>query len=308
MLKLYRPRTSIHTGQDVESWDRSWETASIKQAVQWVSTCHMRPIFDRYFPRPGKILEGGCGLGQFVIYYRSLGYDIEGVDFSPRAINRLKVYDPTLPVRLGDVTRLPYDDGSIHCYFSGGVVEHFEEGPQEALAEARRVLVPDGRLLITIPYVNWIRRAHSQLGVRRRWWDVERVILLPRRRFALEPPPTPEFCFAEYVFDKAEFSRILEAAGFAVEATLACDLEWGEVCQFVYRRLKSTQVLSDREGGLTSRDNGAGVRAYARRLWRELVVLEQPRQPWFRPLTRLLAEVSGHMLLFVTRPVRYGLS
>lgn len=309
MLKLYRSPNSGYTGQDVESWDRTWETSSIERAVQWAAICHLRPIFDRYFPRTGKILEGGCGLGQFVIYYRSLGYDIEGVDFSPRAIARLKAYDRTLPVRLADVTRLPHGDGSIKCYFSGGVIEHLEEGPEAALAEARRVLAPDGHLLITVPYANWIRRAQSRLGVRRRRWDTERVILLPRRQFVIEPPPTPEFRFAEYVFLKAEFARILEASGFAVEAALACDLEWGEVCQFVYRRLRRTQGRPAPEGSLASGNNGAGgFRAYARQLWKDLFVLEQPRQPWLRPLTRLLADLSGHMALFVAKPDRCGLS
>lgn len=309
MLKLYRPHSSGYTGQDVQSWDHVWEGTSIRDAVQWAAICHLRPIFDRYFPRSAKILEGGCGLGQFVIYYRSRGYDIEGIDFSPVVISRLKTFDLTLPVQLGDVTSLPYPDGSVQCYYSGGVVEHFEEGPFVALAEARRVLGHDGRLLITVPYVNWIRQAQSRLGVRRRRWDTDRVILLPRRHFAREAPPVPGYRFAEYVFSRGEFARILEGCGFKVEASHPCDLEWGEVCQFLYRRFRRadhpvaatvepTGVESDRS------DDGAERIGRLRKFCKEFFVTERSPQAWLSPLLRMLTEVSGHMALFVCRPVK----
>ncbi len=43
-----------------------------------------------------------------------------------------------------DVARLPLRDQSVATYYSGGVVEHFEAGPHKAIAEARRVLDPNG--------------------------------------------------------------------------------------------------------------------------------------------------------------------
>ena len=206
MLKLYRPDGSGCTGQHVDSWEQTWQDVALDRAVRWVGISHLRPVFDRYFPRQGKILEGGCGAGQFVIHYHRKGYDIEGVDFAPKAIERLKTYDPTLQVRVGDVTRLPYDDRSMDCYYSGGVVEHFEEGPWTALAEARRVLRPEGRLLITVPFVNWIRSAQARCGIRNRWWDFGPVMLMPRRQFLRESSPVPGYQFAEYVFGAGEFA------------------------------------------------------------------------------------------------------
>jgi SAM-dependent methyltransferase len=305
MLKLYRPEGSVYTAQDVESWNRTWDEHSIEAAIRWAAACHLTPVFDRYFPRTGKILEGGCGLGQFVVHYRRRGYDIEGVDFSPLAIERLKSLDPALPVALADVRKLPYPDASVACYYSGGVVEHFEEGPTEALAEARRVLAPDGVLLITVPYVNWIRRGQSLAGKKRRWWDVDTVQLERRARMAVEPSPAANMRFAEYVFGRGEFRRILEAHGFRVERALGCDVEWGEVVQVLYRWLRRERASSPHAGpaaGASPSAEAQGTRARAVKLWKELFVLEHPRMAALRPLVHALGAISGHMALFVARP------
>ena len=49
--------------------------------------------------------------------------------------------------------------GSVGTYMSVGVIEHFENGPEETLKEARRVLHPDGVALISVPYLNLARQS-----------------------------------------------------------------------------------------------------------------------------------------------------
>ena len=107
---------------------------------------YLSPFFKKYFPYPPKrILEGGCGIGKYVIAYRKLGYDIVGVDFSGDTIKRIKEeVDEKLPVYEADVTALPFGDGFFDCYYSGGVLEHFEDGPDCLLKEARRILKKGG--------------------------------------------------------------------------------------------------------------------------------------------------------------------
>ena len=60
-----------------------------------------------------------------------------------------------MPVIQGDILDLKYPDAHFDAYISQGVIEHFEEGPQQALNEAWRVLKPDGLAFITVPYLNW---------------------------------------------------------------------------------------------------------------------------------------------------------
>lgn len=305
VLKAYRPQSEGFAGQDVESWERSWEDVSLDTALRWAEICHLRPVFDRYFPRDGKILEGGCGIGQFVVYYRRRGYDIEGVDFSPSVVERLSRVDPALPVRVADVTALPYPDGYFACYYSGGVVEHFEEGPFRALAEARRVLSRGGTLLITVPFVNWVRRVRFSLPVGA---GRDGVFMVPRREFRMEPPPAPHLRFMEYYFTGKEFAEILRDAGFRILEARPCDVEWGEVCLGVGRLLRRRAGASD--GGERSAHgpapgsapgNSPRARTALRQLWKDLFVSEDRRTLARRVILDALSAVSGHMLLFVCR-------
>jgi SAM-dependent methyltransferase len=58
-----------------------------------------------------------------------------------------------------DVLRLPLADNSVSAYLSMGVVEHFEEGPGQALREAARVLKAGGVALVSVPFFNARRHA-----------------------------------------------------------------------------------------------------------------------------------------------------
>ena len=100
-------------GSEEKYWDRNWRDESIKEAVRFCEIDPLCRIFDKYFPHKGKILEAGCGLGQYVIYYRRRGYDIEGVDFSQETLEKILKFDNALPVQTADVTKLPYPDNYL---------------------------------------------------------------------------------------------------------------------------------------------------------------------------------------------------
>ncbi|MFX0024317.1 MAG: class I SAM-dependent methyltransferase [Candidatus Hermodarchaeota archaeon] len=141
------------------SWDDMWKSRTIEQelAATEIETAP-RVMFLHYIPKNGKILDGGCGFGKWVIYLNKLGYDIIGVDNNEQSINKLKKYDNSLKVELGDILNLNYPDNFFDAYISMGVVEHFEEGPLEALNEAYRILKPNGLIFLSTPTVNTIRK------------------------------------------------------------------------------------------------------------------------------------------------------
>lgn len=151
MRKVYLPD---NFNEKNEFWNKVWSRCFIEDMLSEVETNFMKPIFSRFFSRTGRILEGGCGLGKYVIYYRRKGYDIEGVDFSAEAVKKAKEYDPSLPVKQGNLSSLGHKDNYFSAYFSGGVIEHYEDSAEPILKEARRVLKEDGVFIITVPYVN----------------------------------------------------------------------------------------------------------------------------------------------------------
>ena len=77
---------------------------------------------------------------------------------APGPLRVARARDPALRLVRGDVVASPFKDASFDAVFSSYVAEHFETGPDALLREIRRVLKPDGLLLIVVPYNNLFRR------------------------------------------------------------------------------------------------------------------------------------------------------
>ncbi len=177
-----------------------WSASEVEDEVSVCALRHIEGLFLRHLPRDEKILEAGCGLGAWVVYLLERGYDIDGIDHDARVIERLKAWRPSLPVAQGDICRLPYADGSLGAYISLGVMEHFEEGCEEAMAEARRVLKSGGHMFFTVPMENIFRKiiAHPLRGLYLRWRGSK----------------GDEIHFAEYRYTRWEVEKLLQRNGF----------------------------------------------------------------------------------------------
>lgn len=163
-----QPTTSIQTDHspDGDSYERTrqawrdiWTETNFARELASLSYARSQEIIDAYSPfldRHAPNLEAGCGVGQVVYYLRQRGYPMVGVDYAPEALTPTLTLHPDLPLHVGDVHHLPYPAGYFGSYLSFGVLEHFEQGPDAALAEAHRVLTPGGALILTIPHPNMV--------------------------------------------------------------------------------------------------------------------------------------------------------
>ena len=95
-----------------------------------------------------KMLEPGCGRGEFLNNFKDMGLDLVGVDISPEATT----YDNGLEVKLCDVENelLPFEDNTFDVIYSKSFIEHLYY-PERYLIEAYRVLKPNGVLLTLVP-------------------------------------------------------------------------------------------------------------------------------------------------------------
>ncbi len=114
-------------------------------------------VMQKYLQEPSpeiKVLDAGCGLGYWTVYFAAKGYDIVGLDISEEVILRLQKIAAPGVYHHGDVRKTVFQDGHFDICFSWGVFEHFEKGPDECFAEAYRILKPGGYLFASVPYQN----------------------------------------------------------------------------------------------------------------------------------------------------------
>jgi len=109
-------------------------------------------LFERFNMKPGmKILEPGCGRGEFLKVFKSLGMD--AVDLDRSEVSRDLLGEESIEVSVCDVeadTRLPFPDNSFDVIYNKSFMEHLNH-PDVFLREAYRVLKPDGMILCLIP-------------------------------------------------------------------------------------------------------------------------------------------------------------
>jgi SAM-dependent methyltransferase len=95
-------------------------------------------------PAGARVLDAGAGEGRFRRYFAHARYI--GVDSAVGDPG----WDYSALSALGDLTRLPFADGSFDAALCTTVLEHVRE-PRAVLAEIARVLRPGGALYVSVP-------------------------------------------------------------------------------------------------------------------------------------------------------------
>lgn len=143
----YAQRGDYHRTPESD-WDY-WPTYLAK--IAWVRR-HLDAM-----PSRTRVLDVGCGEGVLVGEYAGR-LDILGVDLN-YASDR---------VRQGSVLALPFGDGSFDAVLCLDVLEHLAPADQPAaLGELRRVVVPGGTVLLSLPNLAHLQsRVHFLLSGR----------------------------------------------------------------------------------------------------------------------------------------------
>ena len=99
-------------------------------------------LTDIAFERPGRLLDLGCGRGDFLEAFRRAGFETVGADINDDRHPDAVFADLDEP--------LSFADNEFDFVFSKSVVEHLTDAVV-ALAEIRRILRPGGRLAVLTP-------------------------------------------------------------------------------------------------------------------------------------------------------------
>jgi len=224
---------------DVEAFKRfereGWEHVALpyRDAFSSLTTQAIAPLLDAVSAGPGtRLLDVACGPGDAAAAATARGARVTGVDFAAAMVAQASRLHPTIDFRTGDAESLPFADATFDAVVVNFGMLHFAD-PERAIAEARRVLGPRGRLAFTV------------------WATPDRAIGFAMVLDAIQahgrmdvplPEGPPFFRFA----DPAESRRTLIAAGFPHPEVRELPLRW---------RLPSADALVDAfwEGGVRTR-------------------------------------------------------
>lgn len=131
------------TGRD-DLWRRHSDAVNIALCRRWLPSHVHRLLKTDLFDEASS-----AGLWPALC---SLADVVEAIDQSPGVAALARSRHPALSAAVADVRHLPFADRSFDAVVSNSTLDHFErvEAIGESLAELRRVLVPGGRLLLTL--------------------------------------------------------------------------------------------------------------------------------------------------------------
>lgn len=144
----------------------------------------VRDICAKFTDRRPKIVDVGCGTGANLVLLGEFG-DACGVDVSTQALAFCRERGLT-NVKLGAAEELPFEDATVDLLTSFDVVEHLDDD-LGGLKEFRRVLRPDGHMLLFVPAFMFL-------------WGVQDDVSNHRRRYTLP-----------------RLRQVVRAAGFEIE-------------------------------------------------------------------------------------------
>jgi SAM-dependent methyltransferase len=119
----------------------------------------------RHIPPPGaRVLDIGTAGGAFLDAAARFGYDAHGLEPSRYLVEKGK--QRGLKIEQGIIEDHTYPEHSFDMVCLWDVLEHVPE-PREALQAVRKLLKPDGILLINYPDIGTLQ---AKLAGRRFWW------------------------------------------------------------------------------------------------------------------------------------------
>jgi ubiquinone/menaquinone biosynthesis C-methylase UbiE len=163
-------------------------------------------VIRREFKEGSELIHAGCGSGQ-VDSNLSRIMRVTALDISPPALRLYSRNNPrAAAVVHGSILALPFPDQSFDGFYNMGVVEHFTHDEiHTILQEARRVLRPDGKIVIFWPHA----RATSVFVLHVWHWILHNIL---KSKTQLHPAEV------SLIKSRKEATAILQKAGFELSS------------------------------------------------------------------------------------------
>src|ERR1700690_3507779 len=133
----------------IGSGDKKFEQVVLDMKKQ-TAALYLKQLISYYGSPTGKLIEIGCGNGDFLLLAQQVGFEISGLELSSYStgVANEKLGSNSVICGTLDTINLPEKEYDICCLFDS--VEHFRD-PVASLKRIRMILKPDGVLFIVTP-------------------------------------------------------------------------------------------------------------------------------------------------------------
>jgi SAM-dependent methyltransferase len=118
-------------------------------------------------PKDIPVIDIGCGVGSNLTLLKSLGFRIFGMDSEIYSLSLAKKNSSAIPLINGDLMSLPFKTNSIGLIVATDILEHLDEDTL-AMKEIHRTLIPEGKVLLTVPAFRFLWGIQDMVGMHRR--------------------------------------------------------------------------------------------------------------------------------------------
>lgn len=125
-------------------------------------------------PRGARFLDGAVGLGQLAVRMQQRGYRVFGIDYSFDAALHVR-RNTSIPVVVGDMTRMPFRNGAFDGITTGETLEHLDNDA-DAAREIGRVLADGGTCIATVPALQSLWSASDDYYEHRRRYSRAQLV------------------------------------------------------------------------------------------------------------------------------------
>lgn len=204
----------------------------------------LKAVLQKFEKLPkGKVLDLGCGDGDYSIALKEMGFDIVAADIDKKRFE----YSEQILFQYCDITKdMPFPDHTFDYLLLMEVVEHLRN-PYEVLPEINRIIKPGGSIILSTPNI---------LNLKSRW----RFLFEGAYEYFREPPldqckNPKEKIFNLHVvpYRYQELEYLLAATGLKVCSVFTSQYAWTALSLFspiIKLQAWFKMLRSKRKGGI----------------------------------------------------------